>query len=147
MRPNSLGPTRPFIARHDKRPGIRVGSPFGRCWLRLAALCVLPVAAAAAPTHDFPTLERVIYVQECMRAHPGPGFEMTSKCVCVLDTIAAQVSYDDFDTMSTVSKATTIAGERGGTIRDAPAMAEQLKRYRALQAQAEESCFVSASPR
>ncbi len=92
-------------------------------------------------------MDRVVYVQECMRAHSGPGYEMTSKCVCVVDAIAAQVSYDDFDTMYTVSKATSIAGERGGTIRDAPGMAEQLKRYRALQARAEKSCFISTAPR
>ena len=106
---------------------------------------------AAAPTllrpNDFPTLDRVVYVQECMRAHPGPSYEMTSKCVCVLDSLAKDLSYDDFVTMNTVSKASTIAGERGGAIRDAPGLAEQLTRYRSMQAQAEKACFIGANGR
>lgn len=115
----------------------------------MAALAVAPLllGSAAARANDFPTLDRVLYVQECMQAHPGPGYEMTSKCVCTLDTLAQQLSYDEFVGMNTISKATTMAGERGGTIRDAPAMAEQLKRYRALQSQAEKGCFIHAGPR
>jgi hypothetical protein len=100
--------------------------------------------ASGAQANDFPTLERVRYVQECMRAHPGPEFEMSSKCACVLDALATDLPYDDYVTMSTIAKATTMAGERGGTIRDAPSMAVQLKRYRGLQAQAEKSCFIGS---
>jgi histidinol-phosphate/aromatic aminotransferase/cobyric acid decarboxylase-like protein len=89
----------------------------------------------------------VLYVQECMHAHPGPGYEMTSKCVCVLDTLAEQMGYADFVSMNTVSKATSIAGERGGALRDAPALAEQLKRFRTVQGQAEKACFIAPGSR
>jgi len=119
-------------------------------WQRLATLCALLallLGSAGVRANDFPTLDRVLYVQECMQAHPGPGFEMTSKCACALDAMAQQLSYDDFVTMQTISKATTMAGERGGAIRDAPSLASQLKRYRALQAQAEKGCFLVAAPR
>jgi hypothetical protein len=110
-----------------------------------ASLCALPWlwAGGAAHANDFSTLDRVLYVQECMHVHPGPGFEMTSKCVCVVDALAQQLSADEFVGMNTISKATSIAGERGGTIRDAPTFADQLKHYRALQAQAEKGCFIS----
>lgn len=117
----------------------RFGSALRGSWL---ALCLL-LGHLTVQANDFPTLERVVYVQECMRAHPGPTFEMTSKCACALDAVAAQVSYDDFVTLNTISKASTIAGERGGAIRDAPALAEQLRRYRLLQAQAESGCFLA----
>lgn len=110
-----------------------------------AALCLLPLlswGSSTARANDFPTLDRVLFVQECMHAHPGPNFEMSSKCACTLDALAQQLSYEEYVGMSTISKATTIAGERGGTIRDAPTLADQLKRYRALQAQAEKACFI-----
>jgi hypothetical protein len=100
---------------------------------------------AAAQANDFPTVERVLYVQECMQIHPGPQFEMINKCSCALDTLASDVSYDDYVTMSTISKATTIAGERGGVIRDAPSLAPQVKRYRELQAKANKACFINSS--
>ena len=110
-------------------------------------LLTLLTASAAACANDFPTVDRVLYVQECMRAHPGPQFEMTSKCSCALDTLARELKYDDYVTMSTTSKAMSIGGERGGTIRDAPSLEAQAKRYRALQAKAEKGCFINSETR
>jgi hypothetical protein len=106
-------------------------------------LCTLLIGGTAL-ANDFPTVERVLYVQECMRVHPGPQFEMTNKCSCALDTLASDVIYDDYVTMSTISKATSMAGERGGVIRDAPSLAPQIKRYRELQAKAEKACFINS---
>ena len=111
------------------------------------ALSALLMASAAAHANDFPTADRVLYVQECMRAHPGPQFEMIHKCACVLDALAADLKYDDYVTLSTVSKAMSIGGERGGSIRDAPSFEAQAKRYRELRAKTEASCFIGAGPR
>jgi len=116
-------------------------SPIPRLLLTLSTLLV----GSAAQANDFPTVDRVLYVQECMLAHPGPQFEMSNKCSCALDTLATEVSYDDYVTMSTISKATTMAGERGGVIRDAPSLAPQVKRYRELQAKAKKACFINTS--
>jgi hypothetical protein len=43
-----------------------------------SALCALTAAATAAdaPRNDYPTVDRVLYVQACMRAHPGHFYEM-----------------------------------------------------------------------
>jgi hypothetical protein len=109
----------------------------------LLILCALLMASAAACANDFPTADRVLYVQECMRAHPGPQFEMINKCSCALDTLARDVKYDDYVTMSTISKAMSIAGEIGGAIRDAPSLEPQAKRYRELQTKAEKGCFIN----
>ncbi|MEO7335210.1 MAG: hypothetical protein ABIV63_01400 [Caldimonas sp.] len=100
--------------------------------------------AGAVQANDFPTVDRVLYVQECMRAHPGSSFEMTNKCSCALDALATDIKYDDYVTISTISKAITIGGERGGAIRDAPSLTPEVKRYKDLQAKAEKGCFLSA---
>ena len=113
--------------------------PFHPCTLAAALLF-----AGAAQANDFPTVERVLFVQECMHAHPGPAFEMTNKCACALDTLAGQLSYEDYVTMVTITKATPMAGERGGAIRDAPLLAPQVKRLRVLQTQAEQACFIAS---
>ena len=110
-------------------------------------LFALLLASAAACANDFPTVERVLYVQECMRAHPGPRFEMTNKCSCALDALARDLKYDDYVTMSTISKAMSIGGERGGMIRDAPSLESEAKRYRALQKKAEMGCFINTEAR
>ena len=111
------------------------------------ALCALLLASAAARANDFPTMDRVLYVQECMRAHPGPQFEMINKCSCALDALARDLKYDDYVTLSTISKAMSIGGERGGTIRDAPSLEAQAKRYRGLQTKAEKGCFINTEAR
>ena len=110
-------------------------------------LCALLMASAAACANDFPTVDRVLYVQECMRAHPGPQFEMANKCSCALDALALDVKYDDYVTLSTVSKAITIGGERGGVMRDSPSLEAQAKRYRELQTKAEKGCFINSEAR
>lgn len=111
-----------------------------------AALATLACATgAAAQTNDYPTMDRVLYVQECMATHPGPQFEMVSKCSCALDAVAREVKFDDFVEMSTASKATTIGGERGSYIREAPGLQKDIKRFRELQSKAEKSCFLGAA--
>ena len=116
---------------------------FRLLWLGACGFLLLAGLAARA-ANDFPTLERVLYVQECMQSHPGPSFEMSSKCACALDAMAVELPYEDYVTLSTISKAVTMAGERGGAIRDAPSVTSQLKRYRTLQAKAEQACFIAS---
>jgi hypothetical protein len=107
------------------------------------ACCALLMASTAACANDFPTADRVLHVQECMRVHPGPQFEMISKCSCALDALARDVKYADYVTMSTIGKARSIGGERGSAIRDVPSLEPQAKRYRELQAKAEKGCFIN----
>jgi len=115
------------------------------CLAALPAAAVFAQDAPSAPaSHDYPTSERVIYVEACMREHPGGGhYEMLNKCSCALDTIMRSVSYDDYDTLSTVYNAATIGGERGSEFRDAPGMQDKLKQYRKLQAEAQKSCMIA----
>ncbi len=111
--------------------------------LRPTAVSVLlSVAAPWAFAHDYPTAARVEYVQACMRDHPGSYYEMLNKCSCVLDHLAAQVSYDDFVSMSTATNANSIGGERGNTIRDSESLQKQIREFRKLQSTAREGCFI-----
>jgi hypothetical protein len=109
-------------------------------WLAAVAMLALPVAALA---HDYPTSDRVIYVQACMRDHPGPHYEMVNKCSCVIDTIARDLPYDDFVSMSTATNANSIGGERGSYIRDVDALQQQIRKFRTLQTQAKKSCMIN----
>jgi hypothetical protein len=102
----------------------------------------LMAGAAAASANDFPTVERVLYVNDCMRAHPGPAFEMISKCSCALDRLAEQVKYDEYVNMTTVVKAVSIGGERGGELRDNETIKPQLARWRELQARVQKACML-----
>ena len=101
------------------------------------------LAAAPAHAHDYPTSERVVFVQACMRDHPGPHYEMLNKCSCVIDAIAQELPFDDFVSMSTATNANSIGGERGSYIRDVEAMQQQIRRFRQLQSKAMKGCLLS----
>ena len=110
---------------------------------RLAFFAALPFVGAAALANDFPTSQRVLYVEECMRAHPGPHYEMVNKCSCAVDAMAREVKYEEYVGMSTVVNALSIGGERGGTMRDNETLKPQVKRYRELQAKVQKGCFIN----
>ena len=111
-----------------------------RAWPLLAfTLLAAPLASQA---HDYPTVDRVLYVQECMRNHPGPHYEMVNKCACALDKVATELPFDDYVTMSTAANATTIGGERGSYIRDTESLQVLIRKYRALQTQVKKACFI-----
>ena len=107
----------------------------------LAALLIASGTAHAA--NDYPTSARVLFVEDCIRANPGPYFEMVNKCACAVDALAEQVNYDEYTTMQTISNGMTIGGERGNTIRDTPGLQPELKKYRELQAKVKKSCFIN----
>ena len=117
------------------------------CTLTQFAACATTAPAAAPRANEFPTVDRVLYVQECMRAHPGPNFEMVNKCACALDHLASEVTFDDYVGMSTITKAISIGGERGGELRDNETLKPQIARYRALQAKVQQACFIGTGPR
>lgn len=108
--------------------------------LRLAPFLLVTAAAAAA--NDFPTHARVDFVLQCMRDNPSMGQEAVYKCSCAIDAIAEKVTYDQWVELSTVANATTIAGERGGVMRDMKDGRKIIGNYRELQENAKKSCFV-----
>lgn len=117
---------------------------------RLVAAIALVATATQLPAqaYDYPTSDRVLYVQACMRDNPGPYYEMLNKCSCALDKIAVDVPFDDFVDMNTATNANSIGGERGNSIRDVEPMQVIIRKYRKIQADAKQSClFNSAGPR
>ena len=110
--------------------------------LSAVALVALLTASGAARANDFPTSARVLYVEDCIRANPGPYFEMVNKCSCAVDAFAAEVKYDEYTTMQTISNGMSIGGERGGAIRDVAMLQPELKKYRELQVKVKKGCFI-----
>lgn len=110
---------------------------------RLIAACALFAAAAPSFANDFPTADRVLYVQDCMKANPGPYYEMVNKCSCAVDRMAQKVKHADYVTMTTIVNAMSIGGERGNDLRDNETVKPQIKRYRTLQAEVQQACFIS----
>ena len=143
--PTSPAPKSPML--NALMPMSRIRSPLPAALLLTATIGLAPVKAqpAGAP-EGYPTAERVQFVQECMRAHPGPNFEMLNKCSCAVDALAREVSYDDFTTMNTITNAMSIGGERGSTMRDNETVKPQIQRLRDLLTKAKRGCFINSAP-
>jgi hypothetical protein len=101
-------------------------------------LCV----ASFAQANDFPTQARVEFVLTCMRESKAPQQEAMYKCSCAIDAIADKVSYSTWVDLSTVANGITIAGERGGVMRDLKDGRQQVASYRELQESAKKGCFL-----
>lgn len=113
--------------------------------MRRSTLLLLSLGLVAGPlahANDFPTHARVEFVLACMRDNPERTQEALYKCSCALDAIAAKVSYDAWVDLATVADATTIAGERGGVLRDMKDGRKIIAAFRELQDGAKKSCFV-----
>ena len=105
----------------------------------LLALCCAPLAHA----NDFPTRARVEFVVACMRDSKVPPQEAMYKCSCAIDAIADRVDYATWVDLATVANGMTIAGERGGVMRDIKDGRKLAASYRELQEAAKKSCFLS----
>ena len=122
------------------------------CTLVLAAI-LTPVGHAADPAanaadpvaraNDFPTQARVEFVLDCMRTSKRPPQETMYKCSCAIDAIASKVDYPTWVDLATVANGITIAGERGGVMRDMKDGRKLAASYRDLQSQAKQSCFLT----
>jgi hypothetical protein len=110
--------------------------------LRHALLLSLAVAQFAY-ANDFPTQARVEFVLDCMRTSKAPPQESMYKCSCAIDDIATKVDYNTWVDLSTLANATTIAGERGGVLRDLKDGRKMIASFRELQDNARKSCFLN----
>jgi hypothetical protein len=97
--------------------------------------------AQAVAAHDYPTVDRVEFVLECMQKNAGKQ-EFLYKCACVIDEIAQKFTYDDFVEASTAARFQSLGGERGGLFRDPPKTRETAKRYLQVQSDAMKRCDV-----
>jgi hypothetical protein len=116
---------------------------------RIALLACVPMMAALpaggqeARVNDFPTVERVLFVEACVRDQPDRSrTELLYKCSCVIDRIASELSYAEYVDASTAFAAGQVAGERGTHIRESSAGQNLTGRYRQARANARKACML-----
>jgi hypothetical protein len=107
-----------------------------------AAVWLLAAPAAFAAGHDYPTYERVQYAIQCIAGNGGAQ-DLLYKCSCAIDKIAQQYAYDEFVELQTAANALTMAGERGGELRDNDGIRADAKRFRRSESGALRSCGIS----
>ena len=99
-------------------------------------------ASSSGYANDFPTRARVEFVLTCMSESKAPQQELVYKCSCAIDAIADKVDYETWVDLSTVANGITIAGERGGVMRDLKDGRKLIATFRELQDSAKKACFI-----
>ena len=107
------------------------------------ALLVMLCLAPSAQANDFPTRARVEFVLSCMKDSKASEEESMYKCSCAIDRIADEMDYATFVDLSTVTNGITIAGERGGVMRDLKDGRKMIASFRDLQEKARKACFIT----
>ena len=124
-----------FSARNDTLCNAFGAAIFG--------LIVATPLRADAPTHDYPTIARIEYVQECVNRTGGRQGAMY-QCACAIDRIAEKLTYEEFVEASTYARYSTLPGEGGGIFRDTDEAKEKAKLFRGIEADAYRACNVPA---
>lgn len=109
----------------------------------LIAICfsVLPLTGV---TNDYPTLERVEHVLICMRSNGGQTVVNLYACSCEIDTLARQLSLDEFTEARTFENYRRMPGDRGAIFRDSVHADTLVGRLRSARAEARRLCFVGS---
>lgn len=103
---------------------------------------VLASVEAQAQIADYPTLERILFVDECVRTQPQRHRqEMLYKCSCVLDKVAEDISFSRYTELITSANAYSIAGERGSAVRTELVM-DHVKEFRSVMTKAGNFCLM-----
>ena len=92
--------------------------------------------------NDFPTQARVEFVLRCMDEHGGQSYDTLYPCVCSIDKIAAEFSYDEYVRAEVYAMLRRTPGERGGMFRDPDEAGTLADKFVAVTEEAEGSCFV-----
>jgi hypothetical protein len=111
---------------------------------RICLGTVLVVVSAVTNAHDYPTFERVLFVEACAREHPERArHEMIYKCSCALDAIADEIPYDQFVEVSTAFYAGQVAGKRGTSVRESDEGRKDIARFREARTKAYGKCLIN----
>jgi hypothetical protein len=138
---NPLPPPNRSCTATPESPNARL-NPASRLTLSALALSLATMCGVAA-ANDFPTIERVLFVENCVRDHPDrQRQEMLYKCSCAVDAIAAEIPYEQYVELSTAFDAGQVAGERGAAVRESNAGQDMSKGFKAVRAKAFSSCFI-----
>jgi hypothetical protein len=113
--------------------------------MKLLPLCSLLIVASAVPlmavANDFPTTARVEYVLECMKNHAGK-YEYLYKCSCAVDSLASQAPFEEYVEISTALRNQNLSGQRGAEFRDPAVVKGMAKKYREMEENAANACFI-----
>jgi hypothetical protein len=113
--------------------------PKGICSGIFLGLFVLTATESRA--NDFPTVDRALFIEECMALKNHRNYETLYGCACTLDKIAEKYSYDEYVEADSYMRMRNMRGERGGLFRGSDQARKIRKQFTEIKTRAEAACF------
>ena len=110
---------------------------------RVYRTLVFAALAVSAPAHarsDYPTVEIVGYVLECMKDNGGQTLENMYSCVCRFDKLSSLINFEDYEVAMTQRRFLKMPGERGGVFRENDGVRDMVKDLEKTLADADKAC-------
>ena len=92
-------------------------------------------------SHDYPTIERVKFVHECMALHGGQIYENMYSCSCMNDHIANNMNFDQYIKADAYQRMRNMRGERGGLFRSSKTARDIRAQFNQIKSNAQGLCF------
>ena len=109
------------------------------CCIYLVIILAAPVNAIA---DDYPTMESVRYVLDCMSELGGQSEENLYACSCRHDYIASHMEFDRFEQATFFVRYDQMPGKRGGLVRDNEEAGDLKKELNKVKTDAAANCPV-----
>ncbi len=113
-----------------------------KCIPLIFAFGAAAMSASAVAKNDYPTIEVVGYVLECMQQNGGQTLETMYSCTCRFDKLASFVPFDEYETAKTQQRFQSMPGEKGGVFRDSDSGRELVKSFEKKMEEVNKSCPV-----
>ncbi len=111
--------------------------------LFFCAIAALAAATGTAHANDFPTQARVEFVLQCVKDNGGETYKNLYGCICMIDNIAGQMSYSEFEEASTFGAMRMVPGERAGIFRENDRGRNLAKTAGGVRAAAAKACLMA----
>ena len=100
------------------------------------------VIATNVNAHDYPTIETVRFVVNCMAELGGQNEQNLYACTCRHDALVSNMTYEEYDDAMVFEHNRQMPGERGGFVRDNERGQKQYKRLEQILDEASAQCPV-----
>ncbi len=104
-------------------------------------LAALLFVSSFVSANEYPTIETVRFVVDCMVKNGGQNEENLYACTCRYDVINAALTFAEFEQVSVYTRNKAMPGEKGGVIRDMKRATQQARdKYDQAEKEAARAC-------
>lgn len=113
------------------------------CFFRYFSMILFFVSTFAS-ANEYPTMDTVRYVVNCMVDNGGQNEENLYACTCRFDAISALLTFDEYEQVSVYLRNKGMPGEKGGVFRDLGRDTKDLRdKFEQIEKEAVRSCPIA----